>query len=611
MPRIPEETLQQILAATDIVDLVGRSVKLRRVGTNWRGLCPFHQEKTPSFYVNPQRSTYHCFGCGAGGNAFRFIMEQQGLTFVETVRRLADAAGIRIEEEVWNEDLEKAARIRKALLKVHVDIADWYHHLLMKDPIGEPAREYLKSRGITAQIAKRWKMGYAPAAGGLVRQWAAPLKYTDNLLVHAGIFARGDEDSSRAGETYPRFRHRLMFPIRNDMGDIIAFSGRLLDPEAKAAKYLNSPETPLFNKSKVLFGLDMSKRAIIKAGRAIVCEGQIDMITVFESGFENVVAPLGTAFTEFHARTLRRHAEEVVLCFDSDSAGFTAAERAFAILAPTGLNIKVAPLPQGEDPDSLIRQQGPAAFQAKIDEARDFFDHVMDFAARTRRLAEPRERSKLSAELVEMIRLLDNNITRNAAIQNVAMRLGIPEAEYNREVMRAIKSAPANARSAMSGGAPVAATLGPQDRNALLLARLALSEPAILNWLRGTGRQEMLQDVVGTDLLALIWNSTSNLTDPVTFAAFLSTLSAEEETALHRLLAQPMPKGGMQDAEHALERLELKRRQNRLQNMETHLKQPGLDKALIPALQAKVLALRKEYLDHRSRFQDIPPLPET
>jgi DNA primase len=617
MPRIPEETLQQILASTDIVDLVGRSVKLRRVGTNWRGLCPFHQEKTPSFYVNPQRSTYHCFGCGAGGNAFRFIMEQQGLTFVEAVRRLADAAGIRIEEEEWNEELEKAARIRKGLLKVHADIAEWYHQLLMKDAMGAPARDYLKSRGISAQTAKSWKMGYAPAGGEPLRQWAASNKYAENFLVHAGLLARGDEDSSRPGETYPRFRHRLMFPIRNDNGEVIAFSGRLLDPEAKAAKYLNSPETPIFSKSKVLFGLDMSKRAIIKASRAIVCEGQIDMITVFESGFENVVAPLGTAFTEYHARMLRRHADEVVLCYDSDTAGYKAAERAFVILAPTGLVIKVAPLPQGEDPDSLIRNQGPDAFKARIDDAKDFFDHVLDHATRSRNLSEPREKSKLAAELVEMIRLVDNSIARDAAIQKVSMRVGIPESEYKRDVDKAIKAqgrmvnVPGKAGITGSASGTPSVELGPQDKHAQLLCRLALSDPGILNWLRGTGRQAMLGDISGTDLLALIWNSNSDLTDPVKFAAFLSTLNREEETALNHLMAQRAPQGGMKDAQHALEGLELKRLDNLVQRTETQLKQPGLDPALIPALMAKVAAAKKEYLDHRARFKDIPPLPET
>ncbi|MFZ4764723.1 MAG: DNA primase, partial [Roseimicrobium sp.] len=381
MGRIPEETLQQVLQATDIVDLVGRAVKLRRAGVNWLGLCPFHQEKSPSFNVSPQRGTYHCFGCGAGGNAFRFVMEHDGLSFVEAVKRLADAAGIRIEEEVWDANAERAAKERAALLHVHREIAEWYRLLLMRHQIAAPARDYLKSRGVSAQTAKNWHMGYAPGSGDFLREWALEKKFSETLLVTAGILAQADEDSGRSGDTYPRFRHRLMFPIRNDYGEVIAFSGRLLDPNAKAAKYLNSPETPIFSKSKVLFGLDKSKRAIIKAGRAIVCEGQLDLITAFEAGFENVVAPLGTAFTEFHARLIKRHAEETVLCFDSDNAGYKAAVRAFSILAPTGIIVKVAPLPPGEDPDSLIRGQGGEVFREFVDGASDFFEHMISFTA--------------------------------------------------------------------------------------------------------------------------------------------------------------------------------------------------------------------------------------
>jgi DNA primase len=377
VPRIAEETLQQVLAATDIVDLIGRVVKLRRSGTNYTGLCPFHQEKTPSFNVNPARNTYHCFGCGAGGNAFRFVMEHDGLTFVEAVKRLAEGAGIRIEEEVFDANAEHAAKERQALLRVHKEIAEWYHALLLRHKAAQPARDYLTSRGITSQTAKNWQMGYAPASGDILREWALERKFSEQILVDAGILARGDEDSARPGQTYPRFRQRLMFPIRNADGAVIAFSGRMLDPNAKTAKYLNSPETPIFSKSKVLFGLDKSHRAIRKANRAIVCEGQIDVIMVFEAGFENVVAPLGTAFTDFHARMLKRHAEEIVLCFDADTAGYKAAVRAFTILAPSGLIVKVAPLPQGEDPDSLIRKQGTEVFRQNIESARDFFDHMI------------------------------------------------------------------------------------------------------------------------------------------------------------------------------------------------------------------------------------------
>ena len=607
MPRIAEETLQQILASTDIVDLVGRSVKLRRRGTNWIGLCPFHQEKSPSFNVNQTRGTYHCFGCSAGGNAFRFVMEHEGLTFVEAARRLGDAAGIRMEDEVWNENAEREAKVRKALMKVHTDIAEWYHTLLMKGEIAVAARDYLKSRDINAQTAKNWQLGYAPPHGDILREWALEKKYTENLLVAAGILKRADEDSGRAGETYPFFRHRLMFPIRNDQGEVIAFSGRHIEREQSGGKYVNSPETAIFTKSKVFFGLDKSKRAIIKADRAIVCEGQLDLITAFEHGVENVVAPLGTAFTEIHARTLRRHAEEVVLCFDSDAAGYKAAERAFTILAPTGLIVKVAPLPEGEDPDSLIRTQGTEAFIARIDAAKDFFDHVIEFAAAHRNLNDTREKTKFADDTAAMIALVDNSIARDAAIQRVSVRLGIPESDFRRQVARAARNAQAQAKT--NTGTRTELPLPPQDKTALLLTRLVLADAEILRKLRASGRDAILADVTGTELLALVWKSQSDLSDPARLAAFLSTLGRDEEHALTRLIAQPSPKGGATEAEHALDALDVRRLENLLQRAQTELKQPGLSPSQISGFTSRMLTLRKEYLDRRARLQDSPSPP--
>jgi DNA primase len=603
MPRIPEETLQQILAATDIVDLIGRSVKLKRSGSGYTGLCPFHQEKTPSFSVSPSRNAYHCFGCGAGGNAFRFVMEHENLSFMEAVKRLGDAAGIRIEDSVWDENAERDAKERAALLRVHADIAQWYHTLLMKHQAAEPARAYLKSRGINSAIAANWQMGYAPPHGDPLREWALEKRYSEKILVAAGLLAQGGEDSPRAGETYPRFRHRLMFPIRNDYGEVIAFSGRLLDPEAKAAKYLNSPETPIFSKSKVFFGLDKSKRAISKANRAIVCEGQLDLITAFEHGFENVVAPLGTAFTEYHARMLKRHAEEVVLCFDSDAAGYKAAERAFAILAPTGLVVKVAPLPPGEDPDSLIRGKGADAFRAQLDGARDFFDHLLDAASTGRDLNETREKTRFAADTAAMIRALDNPIARDAAIQKVALRLGIPEADYRRQVSRVARPVPGKPEGPRS--APPQ-PLPPQDKTAALLVRLALADPEVLRWLRDSGREEILRDISGAELLALVWRSTTDFADNTALAAFLSTLPRDEEHAFSQLLSQPMPQGGRAAASHALDALEAKRLDNLLQRAQAQLKQPGLTGAQIAQLQQRVMTLRKEYLDRVARLKDIP-----
>ncbi|MBX7209589.1 MAG: DNA primase [Verrucomicrobiaceae bacterium] len=606
MPRIPEETIQQVLAATDIVDLVGRYVKLRRMGSLFKGLCPFHTERTPSFTVSQSRGTYHCFGCGAGGSAIRFVMEHDGMSFVEAVKRLGDAAGIRIEEEVWDANAEAAAKTRALLLRVHQDIASWYHALLMKHRMADEARQYLKSRGMTAEVAKSWKLGYAPPSGEMLREWAAGKGYAEGVLIDAGILGAGDPDSGRPG-TYPRFRHRLMFPIRNDQGEVIAFTARILRADQHPAKYVNSPETMLFTKSKVLFGFDRSKRAIAKAGQAVIVEGQIDMMTVFDSGIENVVASQGTAFTEFHARMLKRHADEVVLCFDADNAGINAAGKAFHTLAPTGLIVKCVALPKGDDPDSLIRTQGPGAFAEIIKSAREFIDFQVEHAATRRNLNEMRERVRFADEMAASIRLLDSPVARETAIQRVAVRLGLPEETYRRQVLRDFNP---QAQKASATTTPTMKTsdgrqlLVSQDKTALLLCRLAFSNAEVLHWLRQTRREDILDDLPGASMLALLWRSQCDPADPTSTSVFLASLEPAEESAFAGLLAQPAPPGGIEEAGHALDALETARLHALIQRAQTQLKQPGLTPEEDASLHQRIIAWRKEYLDRRKRDPD-------
>ncbi len=605
MPRIPDETIQQVLAATDVVDLVGRYVKLRRMGSTFRGLCPFHNEKTPSFYVTPSRGTYHCFGCGVGGSAIRFLMEHDGMQFVEAVKRLGDAAGIRIEEEVWDANAEQSAKTRALLLRVHQDIAAWYHLLLMKHKAADEARQYLKSRGMTAEVAKSWKMGYAPPRGDMLREWAGENSYSENLLIDAGILAASDPESGRTG-TYPRFRDRLMLPICNDNGEVIAFTARVLRPTPNTGKYVNSPETLLFTKSKVLFGFDKSKRPISKKGQAIIVEGQIDMITVFDSGVENVVASQGTAFTESHARLLKRHADEVVLCFDSDNAGYEAAQKAFKILAPTGLNIKVALLPQDEDPDSLIRSKGRAAFEELISGALEFIDFQVEHAATRRNFNETRERVRFADEMAENIRLLESTVARETSIQRVAVRLGLSEETYRKQVMRgfnAPRRASGNARPAEGGGRELVLS---QDKTAALLCRLALSNPEVLRWLRGTGSAEIVREMPGAEMLSIVWNANFDPDQGTALGAFLAGLDPVEEAAFAELMSRPAPPGGVEDAEHALAALETTRLHNLIQRAQTQLKQTALSPEAEAELHGQIIAWRKEYLDRRKRAPDNP-----
>ncbi|MES2737063.1 MAG: DNA primase [Verrucomicrobiota bacterium] len=590
MPRIPEETLQQVLAATDIVDLVGRSVKLRRAGTNWVGLCPFHNEKSPSFNVRPSTNSYHCFGCGAGGNAFRFVMEHDGLTFMEAVKRLAEQAGIRIEEEVWDANAEAAAKLRSSLIRVHQEIATWYHQLLMKHPMADAARQYLKNRGISAEVAKSWKLGYAPPNTQPLREWAMKNKIGSGLLIEAGILATSEE----RGDAYPRFRHRLMFPICNDNGEVIAFSGRVLEADAKAAKYLNSPETPLFNKSKVLFGFDKSKRGISKAGQAIVCEGQIDTLMVYEAGFQNVVAGQGTAFTEFHAKALKRQADEIVLCYDSDNAGYKAAERAFQALAPYGLIVKVAMLPKGEDPDSYIRKEGVEAFGELVKNAKDFVDYQLASVGARRDLTEMRERIKFAEEMAENVKLFDTPIAKQTTIQRVANSLGISEEIMRKLVTKAEKGLSNRNKKEVANERAGEKLLAAQDATALMLCRLALSDPEILLWLREHGEQNVLHDLVGMELLSRVWLGDFEPASPDSFNTFLFTLDRDEEAALTQVQHMAPPPGKLVDAQHSLQILSLKCLKQQHQRLQTQLKHPNLDPQEVADLQRESFDLHRE-----------------
>src|SRR5437867_8514748 len=307
MGTIPSETIEQIAAANDIVEVIGSYFPLKRTGANFKALCPFHQEKTPSFIVSPSRQTFHCFGCGAGGSVFRFVMDYEHIDFPAAVHKLGARAGITVVEKSrtsGTDDEERQGELRRRLLKLHAEAAQWFHENLIKREVGESARKYLAARGITREIAKRWQLGYAPDEWNALGSWARERGYEVRDLITSGLIKTKDESdapntrSAHATASYDRFRGRIMFPICNDVGEVIAFSGRLLQNEQGAAKYLNSPETALFRKGSVLFGLDKSKRALIEADCAVVCEGQLDLISLFESGITNVVAPQGTAFTE-------------------------------------------------------------------------------------------------------------------------------------------------------------------------------------------------------------------------------------------------------------------------------------------------------------------------
>src|SRR5882762_8891694 len=512
---IPSETIEQVATANDIVEVIGTYFPLKRAGASFKALCPFHQEKTPSFTVSPQRQTFHCFGCGAGGSVFRFVMDYEHVDFPVAVHKLAARVGIAIVEERRSEDETQQHEARRLLLRLHSEAAEWFHENLLKRDLGAPARDYLKTRGISREVAKSWKLGYAPESWDAFCQWASKEGYRRRELLSSGLVKLRDEERGD-GEFYDRFRGRLMFPICNDVGEVIAFSGRVLATEATAAKYINSPETPLFQKGRVLFGLHKTKRALIEANCAIVCEGQLDLITLFEAGIKNVVAPQGTAFTEHQARILKRFVDEVVLCFDADQAGRKAAEHSLDALLQHDLIVRVADMPPGEDPDSLIRRNGKEEFEKRVTSARDFFDYWIDREAAVVDLSSLGAKMQLARKLAETVSQVRDPLMRGQVLNKMSARLSVPASEFEKLMTR-----PRSERSAESAPARSAAAMPPRH-DVAVLCLLALRDEAARKFLLEQNWREVLPQISGTELLARILESELRPDDPVSLNSFMS-----------------------------------------------------------------------------------------
>ncbi len=362
---IPKRVLDDIRFRNDIVDVIGGYFNIKRAGSTFRALCPFHKEKTPSFHINPQRQIFHCFGCGAGGDVFGFLMQHEKVDFITSAKMLAQRAGIRLEMEAD----AGGAGDKTLLYEIHKELAEFYQRCLLQMKAAVVAREYLLQRELPKEIIEEFLIGYAPAGWDTALRWAQKKKYPLEQLEMAGIIVKSSRPESQS-RFYDRFRNRIMFPIRDEQNRVIAFSGRAIDPEDKSAKYVNSPETPLFHKGRVLYALDKARRNIVETGEAIICEGQIDVIRCHQAGFKNAVASQGTAFTEDHTRILKRYTDSVILVFDPDTAGQDAAIKTAATFMEAELAVKVVTLPKGDDPDSFIRKKGADAFSERLKKAQ-------------------------------------------------------------------------------------------------------------------------------------------------------------------------------------------------------------------------------------------------
>src|SRR2546430_4349315 len=554
MGTIPSETIEQIAAANDIVEVIGSYFPLKRAGANFKALCPFHQEKTPSFMVSPTRQTFHCFGCSAGGSVFRFVMDYEHIDFPSAVRKLAARAGITAVEKSRGygaDDEERQRELRERLLKLHAEAAKWFHENLIKREVGDAARKYMRARGITVETAKRCQLGYAPDGWDAFGSWARGRGYDVRDLTASGLVKVKDESDSTASEgsgtaqrtahakaSYDRFRGRIMFPICNDVGEVIAFSGRLLEDEQGAAKYLNSPETALFRKGSVLFGLHKSKRGLIEANCAVVCEGQLDLISLFEAGITNVVAPQGTAFTDNQGRIFKRFVSEVVLCFDADTAGQKAAERSLDALLQNDLVVRVAEMPAGEDPDSLVRREGKEAFEKRITGARDFFDYWLERETTGSDLGSLGTKMQVARRLAETVSRVRDPLMRGEIMSKVSARLGVPTQNFEALVSKQRGHEAVFGRERPSE-THATGTMAPAPRHDIaMLCLLALRDEAARDFLRQQNWREILAHVPDAEILAHILESDLRPDDPASLNVFMVTLSPAEERLVSSWLLQ-------------------------------------------------------------------------
>src|SRR5450756_2144362 len=398
-------TREQIRAASDIVDVIGSYLPLKRAGANFTALCPFHKEKSPSFNVNPHKQIFHCFGCHKGGDVFTFVKDYENIGFMDAVRRLAERAKIPLEFEN-TPGAQESRHLKDQLLEIHEQLTQRWQNCLANEAAGQEARDYLAKRGVSAEAIKLFRIGAAPELWDDTVNWAHGKKFELDIVEKAGLIIRKEE----TGRHYDRFRGRLMFPICDEQGRVVGFSGRVLSGDEKTAKYVNSPETAIFTKSKIFFGLDKSKRAILDAGYAIICEGQLDLIACFMAGVQNIVAPQGTAFTDQHARIIKRYANEVVLCFDSDNAGQNAIVRSLDHLLAAELAVRVAVVPAPHDPDSFIKANGGEAFRTLVEGAEGFFDYLLKRLLATHDAATDKGRLEILRAMAEALHKTGNSV---------------------------------------------------------------------------------------------------------------------------------------------------------------------------------------------------------
>ncbi len=447
--RYSDDIIEEVRSKNDIVDVVSQYVRLTKKGNSYFGLCPFHNEKTPSFSVTPGKQMYYCFGCGAGGNVFNFIMEYENYTFGEALKHLADRAGVELPKIEYSREVRQKAQEKAELLEINKQAAQYFYYQLRTEK-GQTGLDYLKNRGLSEETMRKFGLGYSDRAGEGLYRYLKAKGYPDDRLRESGLFNVDERHGM-----YDKFWNRVIFPIMDVNNRVIGFGGRVMG-DAKP-KYLNSPETKIFDKSRNLYGLNIARTTRKKY--LILCEGYMDVISMHQAGFTNAVASLGTALTSGHASLLKRYTQEVLLLYDSDEAGIRAALRGIPILREAGVNSRVVSLKPYKDPDEFIRNMGPEAFEQRLEEARDSFLFRVEVAENEFSMNDPQGQNQFFERCAQMLLELKDELERNLYIDAVVKiyrgRYGISSEDLRKRVNTlALKGTPAEHRTQPKSGSP-------------------------------------------------------------------------------------------------------------------------------------------------------------
>lgn len=522
----PDDTVEEVRIRSDIVSVIGSYIRLKKTGSNHMGLCPFHNEKTPSFSVSQSKQMYHCFGCGVGGNVYTFIMEYENYTFVEALKFLAERAGINLPEQEYSAREKRQVDLKNRLMEINKEAAKYYYYQLKSDR-GQASKEYLLGRGLTEETIKAFGLGFANRFSDDLYQYFKSLGYDDELLKQTGLITF---DEVRGG--HDKFWDRIMFPIMDVGNRVVGFGGRVMGDGMP--KYLNSPETAIFDKSRLLYGLNIARRS--RESYILICEGYMDVMALHQAGFTNAVAALGTAFTESHANLLKRYTKEVLLTFDSDSAGTKAALRAIPILRDVGLTVKVINMEPYKDPDDFIKSLGADEYKKRIDEARNSFFFEIDTLQKNYNMEDPEEKTKFFNEIAKKLLYFSEQLERNFYLEAVAKAYNIDVNLLQRLVNRLGSMGYKNEPKAKL---PYKSAQGKKngDEGIVKIQKLLLTwlteEPHLFNKLKTLLKPEDFADGIYTDVAKLVFEEydKANEVMPAKIISCFQSIEEQSEAA--------------------------------------------------------------------------------